>query len=238
MIKHTFIHALHKTGTYGIIDRYRDHSEFVKARRRSSFSQFGEDLFLKEYFAGRQGVYIEIGGNHPFSLSNTYLLYRMGWKGLVVEPIARLHAKHRRFRPRDVQVNAAVGDSVGTLTLYEMIPSVLSTCELSEVARMLATGRALMLRKYRVPVTTVAELYSTYLAPSPISLLSIDTEGHDLAVLRGIDWHTMLPELIVCEISDEAKGVEIDHCLAAQGYKCIKILGCNHIFEIQREGTI
>jgi FkbM family methyltransferase len=224
------IHALHKTGMYGILDRFRDSSELAKAGQRRSFSQFGEDLFLKEYFGARNGLYIEIGGNHPFSLSNTYLLYRMGWSGLVIEPIQRLYAKHKRFRPRDIQVNAAVGDSSGSLTFYEMIPSVLSTCDRSEVESLLSTGKAILFREYSVPVTTVAELYRTHLAPARISLLSIDTEGHDMSVLRGVDWEAMLPEIIICEAADQSKGIEVSIFLATQGYRCLKVLGCNLVF--------
>jgi hypothetical protein len=108
------VYALRKTGIYGALDLCRDYFKLMKAAKRKTFSQFGEDLALLSYFGNCQGMYIDIGGSHPFTLSNTYLLYRMGWRGLVAEPIRRLHVKHRRFRPRDIQVNAAVSDKVVT----------------------------------------------------------------------------------------------------------------------------
>jgi FkbM family methyltransferase len=233
MTKNSLIYALHKTGIYGVLDRGRDYAEFAKATQRQSFSQFGEDLFLRDYFGDRQGLYIEVGGNHPFSLSNTFLLYRLGWRGLVVEPIHRLYAKHRRFRPRDIQINAAAGDNVGDLTFYEMIPSVLSTCDLEEAKNMLSAGSARLFRQYSVPIVTAAELYHTHLSPHPISLLSVDTEGHDMAVLRGVDWGTMHPEIIVCEASDEMKESEISRYLAGHGYECLKVFGCNLVFALR-----
>jgi FkbM family methyltransferase len=226
----SLIYALHKTGLYGVLDGCRDYAKLATMAKRQSFSQFGEDLFLRSYFGDRQGLYIDIGGNHPFRLSNTYLLYRMGWKGLVVEPIRKLYVKHRRLRPRDIQINAAVSDRTGDLTFYQMIPPVLSTCDPKEVEKMLSSGSALLLHKYSVPTTTVAELYRTHLAPRPISLLSIDTEGYDMAVLRGVDWEEMNPEIVICEANDKGLREETYHFLAGHGYKCLKVLGCNLIF--------
>ena len=226
----SLIYALHKTGLYGVLDGCRDYAKLATMAKRQSFSQFGEDLFLRSYFGDRQGLYIDIGGNHPFRLSNTYLLYRMGWKGLVVEPIHKLYVKHRRLRPRDIQINAAVSDRTGDLTFYQMIPPVLSTCDPKEVEKMLSSGSALLLHKYSVPTTTVAELYRTHLAPRPISLLSIDTEGYDMAVLRGVDWEEMNPEIVICEANDKGLREETYHFLAGHGYKCLKVLGCNLIF--------
>jgi FkbM family methyltransferase len=230
MSKSSLIYALHRAGVYGFLDRGRDFAALVKAPHRQSFSQYGEDLFLRDYFGERRGLYIEVGGNHPFSLSNTYLLYRSGWRGLVVEPIHRLYAKHKRFRPRDIQVNAAVGDEAGDLTLFEMIPSVLSTCDPNEAKTMLSTGSARLFSEYSVPVTTVADLYRAHLAPHPISVLSIDTEGHDLAVLRGVGLEAMRPEIIVCEAANELKRSEISQFLGGHRYKFLKALGCNLIF--------
>jgi FkbM family methyltransferase len=230
MDKTSLIYALHRARVYGLLDRGRDYAALLKAGHRQSFSQYGEDLFLRDYFGERRGLYIEVGGNHPFSLSNTYLLYRQGWNGLVVEPIQRLCAKHKRFRPRDIQVNAAASDEAGDLTLFEMIPSVLSTCDPNEAKAMLSSGSARMFKEYSVPVMTVAELYRTYLAPHPISVLSIDTEGHDLAVLRGVGLEAVRPEIIVCEAANASKGFEISQFLGGHRYRLLKALGCNLIF--------
>jgi FkbM family methyltransferase len=229
-IRNKLVYGLHKMGIYGALDRGRDYLELTKGTRRQKFSQFGEDLFLREYFGNRTGLYIDVGGNHPFGMSNTYLLYRLGWSGIVVEPIRRLYTKHKRFRPRDIQVNAAAGESTGSLIFYEVIPACLSSCNTGEAKNLLSKERALLLREYPVPVVTVADLYQKYLAPRPISLLSIDTEGNDIAVLRGIDWVVMRPEVVICEANDDASGSEIRHFLTEYGYECLKVLGVNLVF--------
>jgi FkbM family methyltransferase len=222
--------VLHEVGIFALLDRRRDSAELSKAGQRQSFSQFGEDLLFREYFGDRQGTYVEIGGNHPIRGSHTYLLYRMGWSGVVVEPIHRLYAKHKQFRPRDIQVRAAGGESSGSMTFYEMIPSVLSTCDLEEAKRALSKGEALLYREYTVPVMTVAQIYREYLAARPIDLLSIDTEGHDMAVLRGVDWTEIRPKIVICEARSDLVGAEMIQFLAAQGYEHLKSVGSNLLF--------
>jgi FkbM family methyltransferase len=200
------------------------------SRDQSSFAQDGADRFLLEYFGDRKGIYMDIGGNHPIALSNTYLLYRLGWKGMVVDPIPRLIAKHRRFRPRDIQVNAAAGSAPSELTFYELIPSVLSTCEPSEARERLSTGEAKLLNRYTVPVMTVADLYKQHLAPSHVSLLSIDTEGHDLDVLLGVDWNQLRPEVVICEAKEDSSKRQVTDLLQTRGYRPINEIGCNLFF--------
>jgi len=184
-MRNGLVYALHKTGVYRLLDECRDFAERIQSSRQQSFSQFGEDQFLLERFKDRKGFYIDIGGNHPIRGSNTYALYRNGWEGLVVEPIERFYDKQRRRRPRDIQVNAAVGSSSGDMTFYEMIPSVLSTCEFDVAKEVLSAGRGRLLNEYSVRLATVADLYRMQMSPRPVSLLCVDTEGHDLAVLQG-----------------------------------------------------
>jgi FkbM family methyltransferase len=229
-IRTWLVYACWKAGIWGTLDSVRDYAVFIAAGKSKTFSQFGEDLFLQEYFAGRQGIYIDIGGNHPLKLSNTYLLYKMGWSGIVVEPIRRMCAKHKRFRPRDTQINAAAGQVAGELNFYEMIPHFLSTCEPQEAKARLSSESTKLIGEYSVPVLTVAELYSKYLAPRPVLLLSVDTEGHDIYVLRGIDWKSFRPEVIICEGNDEASKAIIVSFLAEKGYRAIRDFGCNTIF--------
>ena len=57
---------------------------------KKSFSQFGEDLIIHNFFKSikyKGGKYLDIGGFHPKMISNTHLLHVNGWKGLVVDTL-------------------------------------------------------------------------------------------------------------------------------------------------------
>jgi len=50
---------------------------------KKTYSMYGEDLFIKEFFKKKQiGFYVDVGCYHPIDGSNTYLLYKKGWKGV------------------------------------------------------------------------------------------------------------------------------------------------------------
>ena len=50
-----------------------------------------------------------------------------------------------------------------------------------------------------MPVRTLDEILTEARAPSPIDLLSVDVEGHELDVLRGFDFARWRPRLILLE---------------------------------------
>ena len=112
------------------------------AMREGTFAQHGEDKFILDYFKGRTGTYIDVGASHPFKISNTYLLYLKGWRGVTMEPIPRLSKLHRKWRPQDIHLNSAAGETPGTLTFLELIPSVFSTFDAEEGQRLINGGTA------------------------------------------------------------------------------------------------
>jgi hypothetical protein len=65
----------------------------------------------------RGGIYVDVGANHPTSISNTFLLYRHGLHGVTIEPNPELSQLHRRFRRRDVVVSVGSSKACPTLQL-------------------------------------------------------------------------------------------------------------------------
>ena len=60
-----------------------DGKAFIK---RQSYSQWGEDSYIKEYFKDKKnGFYVDIGCFHPIMYSNTCLLYNKGWSGINID---------------------------------------------------------------------------------------------------------------------------------------------------------
>ena len=55
-----------------------------------SYSQFGEDKVIRSFLPERFGNYLDIGAGHPVRKLNTFLLYKLGWHGTLIEPIADL----------------------------------------------------------------------------------------------------------------------------------------------------
>ena len=47
-------------------------------------SQFDEDLKILKFFK-EKGFYVDIGCYHPIRYSNTYRMFKLGWKGMNID---------------------------------------------------------------------------------------------------------------------------------------------------------
>lgn len=208
----------------------RDAYSFGLGIKNGTFSQHGEDVLLNSYFAGRSPVfYVDIGASHPFRLSNTYLLYRKGWRGITVEPIPYLGSLHRKWRPEDELLQYCIGPTSGTLTFYEMFPSVLSTLDPGTARNYVAEGKAKVIKEYPVEVVTLEALVRRYVKDRRIDFMSIDMEGLDSETLRTFPLDVTRPDTICVEANEERDRSDIREFFAENDYRILSELGCNII---------
>ena len=53
---------------------------------RIHYSQFGEDVILRTFIKNKKtGFYVDVGCWHPKRFSNTYWLYKRGWRGINID---------------------------------------------------------------------------------------------------------------------------------------------------------
>ena len=219
---------------YSAYREVRDIWSYAKALRSGSFAQYGEDVFVRDWFNNRKdGFYVDIGASHPTRISNTYLLYRLGWHGVTVEPIPLLCRLHRRWRPRDILVEKAIGPAKGTFNFYEMMPSVLSTVDARTAEKYIMESKAVLLRSFEISVITPAELFSEFVGKRTIDFLSMDIEGLDVRTIAAIDFEQVRPRLICIEINDASERAVVLEQLQQHGYRHVADLGCNLFVEAE-----
>ena len=167
--------------------------------RMISYAQHGEDVLLHRLFPkGHKGFYIDIGANHPTYHSVTRHFYDLGWRGINVEPVSRICAMLREARPDDLNLEFAISDHVGRMTLVEPSDSLgMSTLNLDFARGLRADGYSCVERS--VSVTTLAQLCEQHVGDQVIDFLKIDVEGHESAVILGGDWRRWRPRVLVVE---------------------------------------
>jgi len=230
---------------YPVLDTCRDWYTLRKGNRRRTYSQHGEDRFVLDYFGDRPGFYIDVGANHPFRISNTYLLYLNDWRGITIEPLPALSRKHLYYRPRDTHFNVGAGSQDGVMRLYDLIPAVLTTFDEEIALRHITDGRAVLVAQREIPVRTLSSLCREAEVPARIDFLSIDCEGNDIRVLEGLDWSQKKPILICIETAGVAKaqeskpgsGRDIKQFLEVLGYRILQQCGVNTFFELDSRHT-
>lgn len=211
---------------------YARHTPAELAHARAYFSQYGEDIFLREYFRGRAGgFYVDVGAFDPVAYSNTYGFYRAGWRGIAVEPHPAKRAAFARRRPGDLVLACAVSDADGTAEFAV-------EGEFSGIVddRFLHPGKTA--RRIVVPTRTLRGILAEHLPPGrSVDFLSVDCEGHDEAVLRSNDWGRYRPLVVLAEAFDPAGADRLAGFLGDQGYGRIGACGPTLVFEDGRPRT-
>ncbi len=175
---------------------------------RKSWSQCGEDLILRYLFDLlhiARPSYIDIGAHHPWYYNNTYLFYRQGARGVNVEPDPALHARLRRGRPGDVNLNIGIGPAEAELDFYVMSQRTLNTFSEREARKYVEQHGLRIVDTRRIRVETFAQAVDAYLGRTP-DLVSLDVEGLDLDILRSIDFSRYRPHAFCVETISYATG--------------------------------
>lgn len=171
---------------------------------KRSYSQCGEDLIV-EYVFRLRGIerpsYIDIGANHPFSLSNTASLYERGCRGINIDPNPQTIMLFNEHRPKDVNINVAIADKSGESDFFVMEDRTLSTLSIVERDHLVAHGlRQLEITKVRI--MTLPDIIQNYCRSVFPDFMSIDVEGMELSILKSTDFEKSYPKVICVEIAE------------------------------------
>lgn len=163
-----------------------------------SYAQNQEDILLARAFPTREGLYVDVGANHPVFHSVTKLFYDRGWTGINIEPSPPVFAQLQAARPHDVNLNIGVGDTAGMLTFYDTPDRhgwASFRLELADHYRGL--GVAVVERP--VPVRTLADVCDEHVGDRTIDFLKVDAEGFEQQVLTGMDFRRWRPRVVIVE---------------------------------------
>lgn len=192
--------------------------------KRKTFSQYGEDIKLFDLIKKHNLIqipYLDIGANHPTTISNTFLLYKNGMNGIIIEPNSELISLHKKFRSKDKQIAIGCGSKNVIAQFYISKTPVISSFK-SEAAGDVQKAEFL-------PIMRLDDIMSG-LNIDKISLLSIDVEGLNLDVLEGAEETLKKAKLICIEFDNESERQKIINLLSPN-FQLIDTIHCNLIFE-------
>ena len=92
---------------YLFYNLYIRHKAFLK---RTSYSQWGEDLEIVKFFKNKKrGKYLDVGCFHPLMYSNTCLLNQNGWTGTNIDLNQTSIDLFNILRPKDRNLCRIIG---------------------------------------------------------------------------------------------------------------------------------
>jgi FkbM family methyltransferase len=168
-----------------------------------TYAQNFEDVMLDRLFHEQaSGFYVDAGAWDPNTHSVTKHFYRSGWHGVNIEPLRSKFDVFTRERPRDVNLNMAVGSVPGEMRFFECVEeSYLSTPDPVIAEQLRARGGTVM--EYMVPVVTLNDIFERY-CPDPVDFLKIDVEGWEKPAIESCDWQRFRPRALVIEATKPA----------------------------------
>jgi FkbM family methyltransferase len=173
-----------------------------------SYGQFNEDGFILSQYTQSFGYAIEVGGADGINGSPTKCLEDKGWKTLLVEPNPQLFQQAKQKRPYVFQCAASdICEDGVEMTIYTLNggnQTAVSGLEpdkrlieqhqhlIADTKKELVNKRSLNVLIYEWEKLLGEEIAN-------IDFISIDTEGTELDVMRGLNISKWKPKLIALE---------------------------------------
>jgi FkbM family methyltransferase len=166
----------------------------------NTYSQAGEDViidFLLQGIGLHKLSYLDLGTNVPDWGNNTYLFYKRGGKGVLVEADETIIPLIKKIRPNDKILNIGVGlGNQKEADFYIFENNGLNTFSREEAECREREGKSKIKKITKVPLKPINEIIAENFDGIP-DFLSIDIEGLDLPVLKTLDFNKY-PISIIC----------------------------------------
>ena len=163
------------------------------------YSQNCEDVLLARCFEGQTtGFYVDVGAEDPIEGSITKHFSERGWTGINIEPVPFFFEKIKKDRPNDINLPCVASNrDDASLELCVAEGSGLSTLD-NDRKTALQSQEALGVHTIEVESLTLNTILERH-HKGRLDFLKIDVEGHELAVLQGIDLNQYRPRVVIIE---------------------------------------
>ena len=155
-----------------------------------------DKLLDKRFNQKKNGFYIEVGGNDGLTQSNTaFFEFYRNWKGILIEPSSKGYNLCIKNRPNSICVNKGcvskdyIGKTAkGNFCNNSLMGSI-------DGIRQKGNNESLV----EIQVTTMDKILDE-INVSNIDFLSIDVEGYELEVLKGMNFNKYRPLYLLIEV--------------------------------------
>ena len=214
---------------------------FCKLAFNSKFALNNLDEKLKSFLPAEANFFIEIGGNDGVSQSNTKRLELFeGWNGILVEPFPGNFERMALTRAESTRLfNAACVPFDYTSPHVELTYSDLMTVsdslptDISDTKEHALSGESwlkngIAVHQFLAPARTLESILEEAEAPKRIGFFSLDVEGAELAVLRGVDHSSFRFDWLLVESRSPD---QIEAFLVDFGYEFVeRLTGHDYLF--------
>ena len=216
---------------------------YYKKYSKRSYSFNSVDLIIDYLLKDiKNGIYVEVGCNHPIKYNNTYILHKRGWSGINIDLDDLSIKLFKKYRKSDYNISALVSNKEELKKTYIYHSrSAINTVE-KDLVDLKENKPKTIIEKKSITLNKIIE-NSPY-NNKKINLLTIDVEGHEFPVLENFEFSKYKIDVVVIELLDKKiKKMEmwtqsidmvlnsnIYNLLLKRGYKLINWIHSDLIF--------
>ena len=226
---------------YKLLKRlYLFYNIYIRNRKfLNNGTQFGEDKHIINYFSENyKGKYVDVGCYHPTKHNNTYLMYKKGWRGINIDLNSLSIDLFNYHRPNDINLNTGISNKEIKKNVYFLdelnTQNTLDKNQLiflqkhHNIKKKEITNKVIKTKKL-MPILNKYKFYN-------IDFMNLDIEGHELEVLKSINFKKISIKFMCIEMINYNKkaienGKKIRLLLNKNKYILIKKIGFNFIFK-------
>jgi FkbM family methyltransferase len=215
---------------------YRRATKVHPQKFKKSFGLNELDLKLADYLNFDNGFFIEAGANDGMSQSNTVFLERYrNWTGILVEPIPDLAKLCHHYRPRCIVENYALvpfdydRDEIDMhyCNLMSLVKQAMSEEEVKTHVKEGCEVQKIETYEVKAPAMNLNSILEKHKVKR-IDLLSLDVEGFELQVLKGVNFNQFRPNFMLIEVRQREK---IDSFCKSISYKPVAELSQTNSYQ-------
>lgn len=215
---------------YIIYQKIRKSNEVISMKYNMFYSKDAEDIILSKLINDR-GIsnieYLDIGVCHPVFRNNTYFLYEMGFKGVLIEPNPDYSDLINQYRARDKLISCGASDGENTMLEYYLFfrRDGFNTFVKEQAQKNIDKGYPYEIKK--IPVININQIIREHFENYP-QVLDIDAEGFDYRLLKELDSSIFKINIIICETGSRTD--EFDSLMNQKNYEVYARIAKNTIY--------
>lgn len=164
------------------------------------YSQLGEDVLLMNEMSENMGFFVDIGAHHPTRFSNTYSLYRRGWRGINIDINPNSKKIFDLIRPEDINLEICISNNKEPIIYNIYSDPAFNTVSKERVDELQSLG-IIPIKEIETIPEKLSDILDHYLPENKsIDVMNIDVEGYEMDVLKSNNWVKYSPNLIIVEV--------------------------------------
>jgi FkbM family methyltransferase len=195
---------------------------FYKKNFRNFYALKNIDEKMLKYINYKNGFFLEIGAHDGIHNSNTFYFEKnLNWSGILIEPSNYYNHLIKNRSKKNKFFNCGCSDNENTSILEGDGDFSLFSNEVDDEFYNWYKSKNNLKNKKKIKLVTLNSILINSEAPKIIDFFSLDVEGMEIQVLKGLNFDEFNFKFLVVECYNKEKFKKINNFLCKKNYSYV-----------------